>query len=128
MNGAIDSGEIVQSIKTYTASFGEAPLEVTGDAQRRMPDTLHDLMHAIANNDHDPQKCAFYMHPKQTKRLLDDMDYYAPSSPYQFDGRPIRTHPTIPEDTILFMAPDSVSLGGEVYVPNMIAYTELTAE
>jgi hypothetical protein len=127
MTGAIDFSEITQSIKTYQSGLGETPIEVTGDEQRRMPDTLHDLMHAIMKNDYNPQKCAFYMHPKQTKRLIDDMDYYSMgiSNPYQFDGCPIRPHPTMPEDTILFMAPDSVGLGGKVHIPNIIAYTEL---
>jgi hypothetical protein len=126
MRKAIDFEEIVKSVRQYIPPQGfDSPFALDSTDVKANPKTLTTLIGGIYKRDYDPKKCAFYMHPTTYRDLIDYDDMVTFQNDYSFQGRPIRTHPTIPEDCILFMAPDAVSLGGKLYHPDMIAYADL---
>lgn len=127
IRGAVDFAKIVNSIRCYEPPSDGLNSPFSLDASSVEPNhmTLTTLIEAIVKRDYEPEMCAFYFHPNNYNRLIqqDGMMVLPPGDSFQ--GRPIRTHPTMPEDCILFMAPDAVSLGGKVYHPGMIAYADL---
>lgn len=124
MREAVDMGEVVKSIKNYEALDGmKRPAHIGSD--KKLPDVMMDLMAAIHKRGVNPEKCVYWMHPSTHKELREEEETVVMAAGQEaFRGRPIRTHPEIPDDCILFMAPDAVGLGGKVYHPLIIAYAE----
>jgi hypothetical protein len=124
---AINFEQIVESIRTFDSPIPKEPAHVESSDSVR--DTMMDLIEAIHKRDFAPEKCAYYMHPTKANELLDEIvpDAWTgtrtDTNP-TFQNRPIRTHPTIPEDVILFLAPDAITLGGKIYAPEIIAYAD----
>jgi hypothetical protein len=121
---AINFEQIVESIRTFDSPVPGKPAHV--EASDSIRDTMADLFHSIHKRDYNPDKCAYYMHPTTAKELYqsDEMMYIDVGEVPEFHGRPIRTHPTIPEDVTLFLAPDAITLGGKIYAPEIIAYAD----
>lgn len=123
MRDIVDMAEVVENVKAYAP-----PVEGMGgphkvDVDFELSEILSECIHAIDMEGYNPDKCVFYMHPSVYNDLRNQEDMIRSwLSSDSFQGRPIRTHHTMPEDTILFMPPDAVSLGGKVYHPGMIAY------
>lgn len=123
MREAVDMGEIVKSIKNYEALDGmKRPAHIGSD--KELPDVMMDLMKAIHDRGVNPEKCVYWMHPGTHNELVANEEMMVTRHDDGFRGRPIRTDPQMPEDCILFMAPDAVGLGGKVYNPLIIAYAE----
>lgn len=123
MREAVDMGEVVKSIKNYEALEGmQRPAHIGSDAD--LPDVMLDLMAAMHERGVNPEKCVYWMHPSTLKELQADEELVFMAGSDAFRGRPIRTQSTMPDDCILFMAPDAVGLGGKVYNPLIIAYAE----
>jgi len=128
MSSAVDMEAVVQGVLEYDALDGmKGPAQV--DSTEQLTDVLTDLIHAISMRGVSPDKCQFYMHPVTHNELMEKMaEVNAMLHPSGFKGRPIKMSPGIPEDVILFMAPDAVSLAGKVYNPLVIAYARLVEE
>jgi len=125
--GAVNFEDVVKAIRDYETDVMGGPVHI--DRQDPIIDTMIDLMHEIEKRDYASAKCAYYMHPVTADSVFEeqiennwvshDMGENA-----RVHGRPIRTHATIPQDVILFLAPDAISLGGKIYHPEIIAYAD----
>ena len=128
MSDIVDVETLVGNIKTYDGPAG-SDVERVGHTDDNLPDTLIRLIYRMERRDVSPDKCAFYLHPETQRQLVDEIEEHThtPGGYHRYNGRPIKTHPGIPKDTVLFLAPDAVALGGKVYNPRPIAYVELEA-
>jgi len=124
---AINFEQIVESIRTFDSPIPKEPAHV--EPSESVIDTMIDLIHEIEKRDFRAEKCAFYLHPAKANELFNEQVEnnwmsHEMGTNATVHGRPIRTHPTIPEDVILFLAPDAISLGGNIYTPHIIAYAD----
>jgi len=121
---AIDFSDIVTSIKAHQDPVSNGVVHIKRLEDIR--DTLTELFYEIQKRNYNPKKCAYYMHPQTADKLYesDHMRFIEPGEVPEFQGRPIRIHPTIPEDVILFLAPNAIGLGGKVYNPEIVAYAD----
>lgn len=126
---SVDFKEITKSIRHYIPPDPglDSPYSIDATDTGVSPQVLTGLIHGIEKRNYDPGKCAFYISPETFTQLRyhDELLYVPAGRGNAFKGRPIRTDPTVPDDVVLFIAPDAVSLGGKIYHPGMIAYADL---
>lgn len=119
----VDMAEVTEKIRSYDDPVGKGVAHVTGDED--LPHVLTELVYVMHNRGVDPCKCAYYMHPSVRTDLLDHETMTHAHTLGGFKGRPIYTDGGIPDDVVLFMAPDAVGMGGKVYNPLAIGYADL---
>lgn len=129
MREAVNFEEIAESVRSYVPpdEFLGSPFTICAPSEDFGSDLLVRLMQAIEKRDYSVEKCQFYMHPDTFEELRQSKEFQHINlgSLNAIHGRPVRTHHTIPRDFIMLAAPDAIGLGGEVYVPRMIAYADL---
>ncbi|ADD03794.1 uncharacterized protein Nmag_0202 [Natrialba magadii ATCC 43099] len=112
-NHAINFQSVVDEIRETGETGGPEPSLVTVDAPDVI-DVCRQLFDALESRT-DPTTCEFYLHPNNRRvlerRLLAD-ELAVESMP--FLERQLWTDVSMPEDVILFMHPDAVTLGGSV--------------
>lgn len=122
-HAAVDFSEIIESVASY-----QSPLDVDthkAEFQGTISETCNALITAISEAGQDPQQCTFYMNPDSVDRLSREVsdvekDIEQGVTP-EVEGRPIKMDSTVPVNTMLFMSPNAVTLGGEITNPEKIA-------
>lgn len=108
-----------------TSTDADAPLVTVGGDD--VIDVCQQLFRELDDRT-DPTTCEFYLHPNNRRvlerRLLAD-ELPVESTP--FLERQLWTDVSMPEDVILFMHPDAVTLGGSVTGEHPVGVGTITA-
>nr|ADE29229.1 conserved hypothetical protein [uncultured virus] len=121
----VDFEQIIREVKNYSSPMDQKPLEI--QAVEGAKEAMTKLIHGLAKRGVDHKKCVFWIHPETKRDLIAGLrtSHQFESVPEAFRGRPILQENTMPENYILFGAPDAIALGGKVYNPLCVAYAQL---
>lgn len=112
---ALNFREIVEAIRNGDASTAESTPIVTV-TESGLLEVCQGLFRTLeADTDVDHTTCEFYMSLNARREMERGLVEYGPdAASMDFLERQIRTDVSMPDETVLFMHPDAVTLGGTV--------------
>lgn len=123
----VDFESVFQKVEGYSPPIESMHTPSEVEPEDNLTATLDKMLSTLAMKNARPEACAFYVSPRMGIEIFKERTN-GPSQRFevkrdQYLGQPIRECHTLGENAILLMAPDSVTLGGQVINPLTIAYT-----